>query len=90
LVLSGSGVGAEVVTAVAVSTLHGGVSSADKLATGDAGRDSFGWMAANILLFDSSDPALTELYSFRWYAFEKYVVHTDRYGWLTTEWLPKA
>lgn len=61
----------------------------EKLATGSVGKDSFDWMAANIPLFDSSNGAFTEMYYFRWYVFEKHVVHTEKYGTLITEWLPK-
>jgi len=61
----------------------------ERLATGSLGRDSYEWIASNVPLFESSDADFTEMYYFRWYAFEKHVVQTEKYGTLITEWLPK-
>ena len=61
----------------------------EKLVTGSLGNDSYDWMAANVPLFESSDKEFNELYYFRWYAFQKHVVHSEKYGYLITEWLPK-
>ncbi|MGB7263928.1 MAG: hypothetical protein WBC92_00340, partial [Terracidiphilus sp.] len=64
--------------------------AADELAaTGQQPPDEWPWIAANIPLFDSSNKQFEEMYYFRWYAWQKHVVHTSDNGFLITEWLPK-
>jgi len=46
-------------------------------ATGKPGADSWQWMAANIPWFESSNKEFEEIYYFRWYSFQKHIVHTD-------------
>lgn len=60
----------------------------EKEATGTEGADSWSWMEREIPWFDSSDKAFEEMYYFRWYAWQKHLVKTNR-GYLITEWLPK-
>ncbi len=60
----------------------------EKEATGSEGADSWPWMKHEIPWFDSSDKAFEEMYYFRWYAWQKHLVKTER-GYLITEWLPK-
>lgn len=61
---------------------------ADELAaTHQAAPDEWPWLEANIPLFSSSDKQFEEMYYFRWFAWEKHVVHTDDHGYLITEWL---
>jgi hypothetical protein len=57
-------------------------------ATGKAPADEWPWIAAQVPLFESSDKQFEEMYYFRWYAWEKHLVKTDR-GFLITEWMPK-
>ncbi len=57
-------------------------------ATGKTPDDEWPWMAANIPLFSSSNKQFEEMYYFRWYAWEKHLVHTPS-GYVITEWLPK-
>ena len=57
-------------------------------ATGKMPVDSWSWLQANVPWFESSDKQFEEMYYFRWYAWQKHVVHTRR-GWVITEWLPK-
>ena len=56
-------------------------------ATHRAAPDEWPWLVANIPLFASSNKQFEEMYYFRWFAFEKHVVHTEKYGYLITEWL---
>ena len=58
-------------------------------ATHSPAPNEWPWMVANIPLFDSSDKQFEEMYYFRWFAWEKHVVHTSDHGFLITEWLPK-
>lgn len=60
----------------------------EREATGKDAGDEWPWMAANIPLFASSDKQFEEMYYFRWYAWEKHLVETQR-GYIITEWLPK-
>ncbi|HEX4156641.1 MAG TPA: trehalase family glycosidase [Acidobacteriaceae bacterium] len=60
----------------------------EKDATGKQGDDSWPWMLKEIPWFESSDKSFEKTYYFRWYAWQKHVVHT-RLGWVITEWLPK-
>ena len=52
------------------------------------GADSWAWMNEEIPWFDASDKRFEEMYYFRWYAWRKHLVETDR-GFVITEWLPK-
>ncbi|MGH9590321.1 MAG: MGH1-like glycoside hydrolase domain-containing protein [Terracidiphilus sp.] len=63
--------------------------AAELAATHQAVPDEWPWLAANIPLFDSSNEQFEEMYYFRWFAWQKHVVHTEKYGYLITEWLPK-
>ena len=56
-------------------------------ATHQAVPDEWPWLEANIPLFDSSDKQFEDMYYFRWFAWEKHVVHTNDRGYLITEWL---
>lgn len=58
-------------------------------ATKKAAPDEWPWMKANIPFFSSSNKQFEEMYYFRWFAWEKHVVHTQDHGYLITEWLPK-
>jgi hypothetical protein len=60
----------------------------EREATGQVPADAWPWMEANIPLFDSSAKNFEDMYYFRWYAWQKHVVHS-KYGFLITEWLPK-
>ena len=60
----------------------------EREATGSQPADEWPWMEANIPLFDSSDKQFEEMYYFRWYAWQKHLVHAKR-GYIITEWLPK-
>jgi hypothetical protein len=62
--------------------------SDEREATGKQPEDEWPWMAANIPLFSGSDKQFEEMYYFRWYAWEKHLVHTP-HGYIITEWLPK-
>jgi hypothetical protein len=48
--------------------------------------DEWPWMLANIPWFESSDAKFQEIYYFRWYSFQKHIVHTAR-GQLLNEFL---
>lgn len=58
-------------------------------ATHQSAPDEWPWLVANIPFFSSSNKQFEEMYYFRWFAWEKHVVHTRDYGYLITEWLPK-
>ena len=58
-------------------------------ATGQQPPDEWPWLQANIPLFSSSNKQFEEMYYFRWFAWEKHVVHTADHGYLITEWLPR-
>jgi len=63
--------------------------AADELAaTAQQPADSWPWMRANIPLFDSSNKQFEEMYYFRWFAWQKHLVHGS-HGYIITEWLPK-
>lgn len=59
----------------------------EESATHLAAPDEWPWLEANIPLFDSSDKQFEDMYYFRWFAWEKHVVHTNNHGYLITEWL---
>lgn len=61
--------------------------AAELAATHQAAPDEWPWLVANIPFFDSSNKQFEEMYYFRWFAWEKHVEHTDKYGYLITEWL---
>ena len=63
--------------------------AAELSATHRAAPDEWPWMVANIPFFASSDKQFEEMYYFRWFAFEKHVIHTDKHGYLITEWLDR-
>ncbi len=56
-------------------------------ATHQAAPDEWPWLEENIPLFDCSNKEFEEMYYFRWFAWEKHVVHTPDHGYLITEWL---
>lgn len=56
-------------------------------ATRQAAPDEWPWLEENIPLFDCSNKEFEEMYYFRWFAWEKHVVHTPDHGYLITEWL---
>ena len=58
-------------------------------ATNKPAPDEWPWLKANIPLFDCSNKKFEDMYYFRWFAWEKHVVHTKEFGYLITEWLPK-
>lgn len=58
----------------------------EKEAIGGEAPDEWPWMLANIPWFESSDPKFQEIYYFRWYAFQKHIVHSPR-GQLLNEFL---
>jgi Mannosylglycerate hydrolase MGH1-like glycoside hydrolase domain/Glycosyl hydrolase family 65, C-terminal domain len=58
-------------------------------ATHQTAPDEWPWLVANIPFFSSSNKQFEEMYYFRWFAWEKHLVHTKDYGYLITEWLPK-
>jgi hypothetical protein len=61
---------------------------ADELAaTHEPAPDEWPWLESNIPLFSTSDKQFEEMYYFRWFAWEKHVVHTSDQGYLITEWL---
>lgn len=61
---------------------------ADELAaTHQAAPDEWPWLKANIPFFDCSNKQFEDMYYFRWFAWEKHVVHTKDHGYLITEWL---
>ena len=61
---------------------------ADELAaTHQAAPNEWPWLEANIPLFDCSNKQFEDMYYFRWFAWEKHVVHTSGHGYLITEWL---
>ncbi|MDR3727466.1 MAG: trehalase family glycosidase [Terracidiphilus sp.] len=51
--------------------------------------DPWQWMLANVPWFESSDANFQQIYYFRWFAFQKHIVHTDR-GDLLNEFLYKV
>lgn len=61
--------------------------AAELAATHQAAPDEWPWLVANIPFFDSSNKQFEEMYYFRWFAWEKHIEHTDKYGYLITEWL---
>lgn len=61
--------------------------AAELAATHQAAPGEWPWLAANIPFFDSSNKQFEEMYYFRWFAWGKHVVHTEKYGYLITEWL---
>jgi hypothetical protein len=63
-------------------------SADEREATGAQPAEEWPWIEANIPLFDSSDKRFEEMYYFRWYAWQKHLVATQR-GFIITEWLPK-
>lgn len=61
---------------------------ADELAaTHQEAPNEWPWLEANIPLFDCSNKQFEDMYYFRWFAWEKHVVHTSGHGYLITEWL---
>ncbi len=58
-------------------------------ATQKAAPDEWPWLKVNIPLFDCSNKQFENMYYFRWFAWDKHLVHTQQYGYLITEWLPK-
>lgn len=46
-------------------------------ATGKPGADSWPWLSANMPWFESSNKDFEEIYYFRWYSFQKHIVHLD-------------
>jgi len=58
-------------------------------ATKKPAPDEWPWLKANIPFFDCSNKQFENMYYFRWFSFEKHVVHTRKFGYLITEWLPK-
>jgi hypothetical protein len=56
-------------------------------ATHQAAADEWPWMVANIPFFASSDKQFEDMYYFRWFAWEKHLIHTEDHGYLITEWL---
>src|SRR6185312_245213 len=56
-------------------------------ATHQAAPDEWPWLEKNIPLFDCSNKEFEEMYYFRWFAWEKHVIHTPDHGYLITEWL---
>jgi hypothetical protein len=63
--------------------------AAELAATGKAAPNEWPWLKANIPFFACSDKKFENMYYFRWFSFEKHVVHTPEFGYLITEWLPK-
>jgi hypothetical protein len=61
----------------------------EQTAIGKAPADPWPWMAANIPWFESSDAQFQEIYYFRWYSFQKHIVHTE-HGDLLNEFLFKV
>lgn len=47
------------------------------------------WMARNIPLFECPDPAIEEIYHFRWWTFRKHIRETPD-GFVITEFLPQV
>ena len=63
--------------------------AAELAATKEPAPDEWPWLKANIPFFDCSNKQFEDMYYFRWFAWEKHVVHTKEFGYLITEWLPK-
>ena len=63
--------------------------AAELAATKKPAPGEWPWLKANIPLFDCSNKQFENMYYFRWFAFEKHLVHTKNFGYLITEWLPK-
>lgn len=62
--------------------------AADEVAaTRQAAPDEWPWLEANIPIFSSSNKQFEEMYYFRWFAWEKHVIHTNDHGYLITEWI---
>ncbi len=55
-------------------------------AIGKSAPDPWPWMMANVPWFESSDAKFEEIYYFRWYSFQKHIVHTE-HGDLLNEFL---
>ncbi len=47
------------------------------------------WMADNVPLFECPDPAIQEIYHFRWWTYRKHIERTPD-GYVITEFLPKV
>jgi len=58
----------------------------EKEAIGHDAPDEWPWMLANIPWFESSEKKFEETYYFRWYSFQKHIVHSPR-GQLLNEFL---
>jgi len=58
-------------------------------AIGKSPTAPWAWMEANIPWFECSDAEFQEIYYFRWYSFQKHIVHTER-GDLLSEFLFKV
>jgi hypothetical protein len=61
----------------------------ERMATGKSSPDVWLWTRSNIPWFESSDTSFEEIYYFRWFSFQKHIVHTER-GDLLNEFLFKV
>ncbi len=58
-------------------------------ASAENSDDPWQWILANIPWFESSDANFQQIYYFRWFSFQKHIVHTNR-GDLLSEFLYKV